>query len=897
MLCRALPERFWSQLLGVKKAFRSANLAGRVADSNGAMSHEREGRYRESGGADTQGADTELAPGKRTVTQALETPRRASAAVPHLVQRRLRKAPSFEPGVDLDAPPIADGLAAAFLAPPSPVQARAVAAGVAEPEQVHAAAERGAATPSTSLPYRPELEASLGQDLSGVQAHVGGAAESAAGDMGAEAFATGDHVVLPANPSMHTVAHEVAHVLQQRDGVQLKGGVGEEGDSYEQHADAVADRVVRGAAVGSHSGSSDAPARGAGIVQMRPAGTADDTAEDAHYEPSWDEIVAASQGDSDAMDALDIAWIDGLPGDLASQIDRSFHVSKEHAVVALLKKKRLAAIDAKYKRDVGTLDKEARARLGKKAKLKEDDAYKDARRVLDDEHAANAQSAEQEAKAEAAGGRRKVEATSTAVATSDKELPWMQGRLLARVNFVAWGTYLLGSTAKLKAHYQGVQSVPGASSIVLSGEATARFVAARAWFEAKFPGNTFLRRGGGLQIRNRHQGDHSRGKLGHPLGIAVDFDATANPHQKDAVAQFMLRQFGGKRVAGTDEHEEGSNRMDLPDKSFSTVEDMGQATEEGDALTKRQIAFLAQAHAAYTEMFETSERFRASLADQMPALRAAQAAYLGVMRPGQERLHEISKELTRLRRKKNAANEAKIATLVNEQAQLAATVGAVHAGVTSTMLAAFAPWLKEMQGFVDSAKEKHGDDLSMKVDAAAANALVPRILDAKKPKQLRELLSPKSKYKVIFADLDADLIDQDFDFAKREMAERAKAVGSARRAAAGVWFRQELIERLTADPVAVFGTGSDQVADPSVMQYLEKGFVRHDELNKPNDGVDDNKVREVFNGEFMQAMLMHGWYTGAAWNSSVDTMHFDFLEGYAAIVGDGGSDKLYGPTD
>lgn len=45
---------------------------------------------------------------------------------------------------------------------------------------------------------------------------------------------------------LHTVAHEAAHVVQQRGGVQLKGGVGAAGDAYERHADAVADRVVAG---------------------------------------------------------------------------------------------------------------------------------------------------------------------------------------------------------------------------------------------------------------------------------------------------------------------------------------------------------------------------------------------------------------------------------------------------------------------------------------------------------------------------------------------------------------------------------------------------------------------------------------------------------------------------
>ena len=45
---------------------------------------------------------------------------------------------------------------------------------------------------------------------------------------------------------MNTAAREAAHVVQQRSGVQLKGGVGEAGDAYERHADAVADRVVAG---------------------------------------------------------------------------------------------------------------------------------------------------------------------------------------------------------------------------------------------------------------------------------------------------------------------------------------------------------------------------------------------------------------------------------------------------------------------------------------------------------------------------------------------------------------------------------------------------------------------------------------------------------------------------
>jgi hypothetical protein len=64
--------------------------------------------------------------------------------------------------------------------------------------------------------------------------------------MGAQAYATGDQVAFAESPSLHTAAHEAAHVVQQRAGVHLKGGVGETGDPYEAHADQVADAVVRG---------------------------------------------------------------------------------------------------------------------------------------------------------------------------------------------------------------------------------------------------------------------------------------------------------------------------------------------------------------------------------------------------------------------------------------------------------------------------------------------------------------------------------------------------------------------------------------------------------------------------------------------------------------------------
>jgi hypothetical protein len=107
---------------------------------------------------------------------------------------------------------------------------------------VHEAAQRGIASPAMQLPYLEQIQRSFGKhDVSGVKAHVGGDAVASAQQMGAKAYATGDHVVLREGADLHTAAHEAAHVVQQRGGVQLKGGEGEDGDAYERHANEVAD--------------------------------------------------------------------------------------------------------------------------------------------------------------------------------------------------------------------------------------------------------------------------------------------------------------------------------------------------------------------------------------------------------------------------------------------------------------------------------------------------------------------------------------------------------------------------------------------------------------------------------------------------------------------------------
>lgn len=178
--------------------------------------------------------------------------------------RSARPATSVEEGPTYQAQ--CDARILQFLREPLPLtpserEAKQDAAGGAA-TGVHAAAERGLAGAGTTLPHGDKIQAAFGpHDVSGIQAHVGGAAAEACGDMGASAYATGNQVAFAGQPNLHTAAHEAAHVVQQRQGVQLYGGVGQVGDVYERQADAVADAVVAGkSAAGllgdsSHSGT------------------------------------------------------------------------------------------------------------------------------------------------------------------------------------------------------------------------------------------------------------------------------------------------------------------------------------------------------------------------------------------------------------------------------------------------------------------------------------------------------------------------------------------------------------------------------------------------------------------------------------------------------------------
>ncbi|MCA9514390.1 MAG: DUF4157 domain-containing protein, partial [Myxococcales bacterium] len=79
---------------------------------------------------------------------------------------------------------------------------------------VQGAASEGVRGASAPLPHLAAIQASFGRhDVSGVRAQVGGPAAAASRAIGASAYATGDRVGFSGGPSLHTAAHEAAHVV------------------------------------------------------------------------------------------------------------------------------------------------------------------------------------------------------------------------------------------------------------------------------------------------------------------------------------------------------------------------------------------------------------------------------------------------------------------------------------------------------------------------------------------------------------------------------------------------------------------------------------------------------------------------------------------------------------
>ncbi|MER7539665.1 DUF4157 domain-containing protein [Streptomyces sp. NPDC097704] len=102
---------------------------------------------------------------------------------------------------------------------------------------------------------RTDMESRLDADFSDVRVHDDSAAKASAAEVGARAYTSGNHVVIGAGGGdKHTLAHELTHIIQQRQGpvAGTDNGAGlkvsDPSDRYEREAEANATRVMSGPA-------------------------------------------------------------------------------------------------------------------------------------------------------------------------------------------------------------------------------------------------------------------------------------------------------------------------------------------------------------------------------------------------------------------------------------------------------------------------------------------------------------------------------------------------------------------------------------------------------------------------------------------------------------------------
>ncbi|MFG2994553.1 DUF4157 domain-containing protein [Streptomyces sp. NPDC048257] len=132
-------------------------------------------------------------------------------------------------------------------------------------------------TPGNTLDdaTRTEMEARLGADFSDVRIHTGEAARASAAEIGARAYTSGHHVVIgEGGADRHTLAHELTHVIQQRQGP-VAGtdngsglSVSDPSDRFEREAEANATRALSGP-VPSQATKGPAERTGAGAESVQ----------------------------------------------------------------------------------------------------------------------------------------------------------------------------------------------------------------------------------------------------------------------------------------------------------------------------------------------------------------------------------------------------------------------------------------------------------------------------------------------------------------------------------------------------------------------------------------------------------------------------------------------------
>ena len=621
------------------------------------------------------------------------------------------------------------------------------------------------------------------------------------------------------------------------------------------------------------------------------------TAEDRH--PSQT-ATTEQLADPNARKNLDLDWLDDARGPVRDSIDRSY----SDGDAAKKKKSQKTTESARMKREMPAKKRELRKSVAEKLGFSDDKAH---RTEIDDseDYTTGVATIEAENQERLTALDEDVDQNApvadrkqTVVGIDEKTTTREAGKTLNRTNFMSIMTKLMKHTEngkpesssatadRVKKHYKGIGPVPGTTTW-LAEDARTRYMEARKKFDEENPGYTLPVRGGGFDTRDLHQAKNGIGKFGHILGEAIDFDPEAMPNlrglegEEPGLNAFMLRKFGGKGGA------EGLSQMSI---SETAIERVGQHNKTG-TLDGKDKDVLKEVTKQYGQISDTSNNFVATSKNKMPALATARETYFEL--PDKRKaLRQLDKDIRAAKSpdEKQKLNDTRAAldrqirkddglvsgtlgkTFKGERAQLA-----VNEPMEKTIALAKSVTAKNMKGDLKGFGKMSEAD----VEAYAKAHGMPDKSTFKKSQE-----SQKSQKTPTYRDaIRAEITKQQESARKSSDYHR----GEARRSAA-------LIKRLK-DPKAVFGQGkkakgtwttAPRTEEVSVMQLMERGFVRNDDRDKVKPSTDPRNPTPIWDTKAVEMMARHGWAPGSNFG---DTMHFDYIQGYREAVQGGRSDR------
>jgi hypothetical protein len=397
-------------------------------------------------------------------------------------------------------------------------------------------------------------------------------------------------------------------------------------------------------------------------------------------------------------DPDDIAWIDSLTvNQLQLQIDtETWSKAKEAQAEGGIQKQgeaEAAAYKAKQQKAIAKLTKAKK----------------------DKEAAAATEEMEDKLSAMAAATTTKVDAAR------EKYLTHRQAN---RRQFMITMRGWFGTDDKIKEHFQNIASVPqpNGDTAYLYKPAADRLTAVQEIIKAR--GLKPPSVGNSQWLRNRHLGHWSKGYMGHPMGLSVDYDAYSNPKISDDKLTELIRLV---TVGPKGEKSDVPSRLALPGGSRKTVKEMGDSTKAADEALAQGKGTAAAADVdlaqtdKYKDFFDTfndqfdkmaagSKTFQSDLgADNLALLQRTKLRYIQVLAA----LPSLQAEIDGIAANLKAAAVADKPNLLKKRQELQARRDAMAdelEAMPAALATAFKPWLDKVAERTTIVKDQSDKD-------------------------------------------------------------------------------------------------------------------------------------------------------------------------------------------